>query len=71
MPTPIVRITPYFYLASDATKAHVDPRAQPAGTALIYVSPFGRESPFFTTTPITNDPATILAAIAAKIAGGH
>ena len=38
--------TPYFYVMSDNTKAHVNPSSEPIGIPLVFVSPFGQEIPF-------------------------
>lgn len=69
---PRTAATPFFYVMGDEAKTPVDHKAQPNGTALVAVTPWGREIPFVATAPITKDKAAreaSLAAAKAKPAG--
>jgi hypothetical protein len=62
---PRAAITPFFYKMGDESKAPVDHKAQPVGTLLVSVTPWGREIPFTTVAPVTKDKAARDASLAA------
>lgn len=66
------KITPFVYVMGDADKAPVDPKAQPVGTVLVFVSEWGQETPAVKGKTVTKDKAAreaSLAAAKAKPAG--
>ena len=69
---PRAKITPFIYVMCDAAKTPVDPKTQPAGTVLVFVSEWGQETPAVKGATVTKDKAAreaSLAAAKAKPAG--
>lgn len=63
--TPREKITPFVYVMGDAAKTPVDPKAQPVGTVLVFVSEWGQETPAVKGKTVTKDKAARDASLAA------